>query len=679
MDRFSLNVKFSVALMLVGALLCIVVYLALGYVKSNRVDDLISIRSDELATTLGSGNANEEEIRSVARVLVQQDDLESIAFVSIPASSNIVAISGDGSVPRLPADTVAGTKLQAILDSGSFGPGSGDVEIRPILIGNPFEPQSIQRYIVVFDFNRTALAADLTYGGTRAIAMLIAAIGLLILVSHLVFNRVVITRLNRLSQLDAFSIRRLESNPSPGLIRDEISRLQQHLANLVIDSTEHSGSEDSNETFLPDTLPDVLLRMDTDLSVTESHFDLAEAPILTLRNLSDLLSADVVDYVAKTVEYLQQGDEESFEFSIGIKSYCGLLRAHESDFSLAITESQPEAQTVTNPAAEAADVLSELMTSLPVGIMETDSRGLLRYANRNLFGSEPPTALIGRSLAAILPANVSEFADRAIRDARKSRESQKFAVPADELTNRPAYLNHVVPISEEDELTFFILSVEVPNTLQESDSKSERVATLEEQLWKLELQVSDYEQQIAELSKAESDWENTTSKSDFALVETAAEFADPMNRLLSAAKSTRNGKGRQDTGSSTSDIWSAAVAVAEILDSKLGTNLIGTSLEREAPSESRFHLATLLDELAIIASSRESPHGSRISAFVQPSLPKWLYGSVDETRIAILHMISLAQLVSGRPALDSCRKPGDERRETGSGSIRSADSISNPQ
>jgi hypothetical protein len=113
----------------------------------------------------------------------------------------------------------------------------------------------------------------------------------------------------------------------------------------------------------------------------------------------------------------------------------------------------------------------------------------------------------------------------------------------------------------------------------------------------------------------------------------------------------RGRDGKADTRKFDTSVWDAVVAVAGVLDSQLGTTLTEDSTGHQTPTDERFHLATLLDEIAIEAIERDRSPGARISAFVQPSLPKLLYGNARDSRAAIFQMIEFAQLVSGRRPL----------------------------
>lgn len=657
MDRLSLKTKLIGSLTVIGLCVAVLAYIGLGIVIASRIETRITSRTDELVTVFGSASTAGGLSEGVASSLVQFQDVNSVAFVEIGNAESFTTFADDGSNSANTESTVAGADLQAFLDSGSAGSASsGNSELRAIVVGNPFQPGSTQQYLIALELDEDVIASDLTAGGLRAIALMIAGIAIVILIAYLLIDRLVTAPLGRLARagsLDTWSDPVSNGNRRS---RDEIVQAHERFASLISQGNDiRAGAEDGGY-YLPGTLPDVRLRLDSELNVIETFVD-ADADgngggsSLVVSHLSELLSTDVVEHVAETKEILEPGEQEAFEFSVGVKSYRGLLVAGDAGLTLEISESPAGVQAVSPPTVEVSQILAGLLEDLPVGVMDMDASGVLRYANYNVYGTKLEGDLVGKKLNDIVPSNVTGDAIQAVRDARHSLVRQTFIVPPDAARNRPGIRTHVVPVSENGELSLFVLALE-ETPASSSGADAGKVTALEEQLWGLELQVSEYESKIAELSKLQAVPDHAARSNDTDTSELAAEVESPMQQLMDALAAVAVSNELSGSSNGTDELQAAVLSVATVLDRQLGTGLVDHSQTRGTPKESRFHLATLLDEIAITASERDHGNGSRISAFVQPSLPKWLFGREHEARQAIFQMIEYAQLVSAdRPLI----------------------------
>lgn len=666
-NRLSLKAKLIGTLALVGIALAVSAYFVMATLTADRLDDRLASRSSDLATAMSATSSNDDQLLGVVASLARLDEVRSIAFVGAAGQSELVAVDGSGSIVTDPTRTKAGATLVNYVASGELpASGSDSPALRVVLLGNPFEPTSMQPYIAAIELDEEVVGADLISGMLQALSLLIAGVAVVLVAAHLLFGILVSRRLKPLAHLDESGVRHLASAQSARDVRDEVLLIRQSIGRLFANVGSATEPRNGVEYILPETLPDIWLRISDDLKVTDVQIGADDVSSngdssIVLDDLSDLLSADVVDHVVSTLDIIDEGEEETFEFSVGVKSYRALMRAEAGSFTLEISESPADVHAVQPPTLETAEILAGLLEHLPVGVLDTDAHGAIRYANRPLFGAESSDSLVGRSLPDVLPQGTSEAARRAIREARRSQEPQRFSLHADAKRGIDPATVHVVPITTDADLSFFVLSIDALEQSQESDG-AEKVRAMEQQLWELELKVSDYEERIAELSAVRVEPVEPQSVEIDRTAGISADVIDPMRDLLAAAVA-QSGQVRSSDPDPERDVLSAVLSVARVLDDQLGTNLIEASQEFVPPDETRFHLATMLDEIAIAASERNQAAGSRISVFVQPSLPKWLYGNERESQAAILQMIEFAQLVaSDRPLILAAMQDASEGR-----------------
>ncbi len=645
LNRLSLKAKLIGALALAGVCLAVLAYVAMGFVLSGQVEDRKAHMADELAQALEVASAESELTPSLAAGIVQLDDVKTIAFVEEQGDGQIVALASDGS-PALSAElTAAGSDLRLMLDAGDDAAATPNGSlIRSVSTGTSGGGVGGRSYLVAFDLDEAAMVADLRGQVYRSLATLIAGIIVTIAIAHLLMEFLVTRRVSALGEPAAATGGKAAPPPVSAGSRDEIARARERIDQLAAAESIWASQRSAETAYtLPDGLPGLWLDLNRDLQIIESRVDNGRTAPLNVGHLSDLLSSDIVEHVAETIGLLNPGDEDEFEFAVGIKSYRALIVGTQRGATLEIAESATGVHSIDAPSVEAAQILAALLEELPFGVMDADANGTLRYANLNAYNRSDKD-VVGRKLTEIVPSSVAGTAIQALRDARNTLQHQSFVIPPDTFRERPRIRTHVVPVEEGNDLSFFLLALEeTPD--HASKVESDKVAALEEQLWDLELQIAELEGQLAERPVNEHPAANQTT-------DLAEEVASPMQRLLDALVAFKESEELAASASGTGELQAAVLGVASVLDRKLGTELVDQSRALEPQPESRFHLATLLDELAIAAGEEERGPGSRISAFVQPSLPKWLYGHEQEARAAVLQMIHYAQLVaSDRPLI----------------------------
>ncbi|CAN5792833.1 hypothetical protein BH23CHL2_BH23CHL2_21370 [soil metagenome] len=657
-NRYSLRLRLVGALAVAGVLLSLAASQLLGTLYENRIDNRLDSRADELAILLAPTLTNEDQLRSMVENIALLSDVKSISVGSV-GESTVIASAGSG------PDGTGAESLTDVLNavlSGLTPELTMSTEIRPLQLGDSVDPESDDRYVVAVDLDRSVVAAHVQPSRDITLPILVGSLAILLVFAYVLIYWWVTRPLARLSRFDLTGLEHVGQAPSEGKTANEIARIEASILRLASALDDARNASADAGLILQDGLPDLRLRLDRDLKVLETEIDgqaEVEGAALTLEiaSLSELLSSDVVEYIADIVNTLDPGENEAFEFAVGVNVFRAQLEAVGDELVLRLSQGPSSSEEPGVSSVDLAELLAELLESMPVGVLDADVRGIIRYANRALFGAEHAQDLIGRPLGDILPPDVAEAGRRSLKDTRVRGEPQTFAVPADPAGSFAHSVNHVVVIDSDDEPSYIILSVDIPEPVDlavdiKTEESAAAVRKLEEELWSLEVKVSGYEEQISdltgklELAQKEVDGDSLAADS---LIEG---ISTPMTSVLQSIASIDASDLRKQHRESIDQIRTSIAALADTLDSNLGTSYFEMYRATDEGQDGRFHLATLLDEIAIEAGTRDRTKSGRISVLVQPSLPKWMYGDEIGCRAAIHRMIGFARLVSAdRPLI----------------------------
>ena len=657
-NRLPVKALIISALVVVGVVVSATGYFINRSIVNDQIDGRVSDRGNEVLTLL-SVSADEEQLQEIAGALVEGDDVRDVSYVVLDDGAGPEDIEGIS--PGTGSASESETALVRYLADGQRAPDSGQSTLlRELPLGDSASDEIDGAQVAIaISLDQETLSADLESGLRRSAAMLFAGVALVLLAAYVMLNFTISRPLRQLAGLDPGS---LADSPPPRSsvdLANEISKIWDLVADLAARSAQAHQDQQPADYAVPDSLPGVWLAIDRQLRVIEARFAVSdesgdEVVTLALDHISDLLSAAVVDHVAATVDIMSMGEEEEFEFSIGVKSYVAYLRAGSDDYVLEITEAPADVHAVQPPDSEAGELLDGLLASMPVGILETDENGAILFANSNPFGDSAPDDLVGRTIADLLPQRAAADVHRAYRDARFSVTTQTFTVRPEESVSRSGSTNHVVPLSVRGGLAFFYVSIPTEAVTKDEDAEA-KIAVLEESLWSHELTISQYEDRINELVLERDALANAGDEDDGQRIEASPEIVEPAVSLIQALQDAAELRPSADNPWANSEVIPAALAVATAIDMQMGTDyaraLAAPVVELEDQRHRRFHLATFLDEIAIEATETQSGTNSRLNVYVQPSLPKSLLGAERTTRAAILQMIEYARIVSGDRAL----------------------------
>ncbi|MEZ4569230.1 MAG: PAS domain-containing protein [Thermomicrobiales bacterium] len=569
----------------------------------------------------------------------------------LPSPTLIPVLSAPAPAPRprivqvsLPTRLAEMEKLLAA--DGSAGVTPEGIEVRPLLVGSPMDLAAVDRYIVVLDLDRSAIASDLNFrtqlrsGGARSLGF-----ASLLLAAYLAVSAWVTKPLLRLADLDAKALSSASDSTRDRVPANEVSRVRTRSPALSEARQSRNDPTQSRQRSSPDALPDVTLLLDESLAILATQLDDDGQSELGIEHLGDLLSGEIVDHVAATMRLLERGASDAFEFAVGSTIYRAMLEHRDDGFVLQIAEGDGDIVPDADPSVAAAAILSDLLTTLPVSVIETDSQGVIEYANRGIFGAPGPDEIIGRSIGDVLPIEYAEAGRQAMRQARKTSQPQTFVVPAAGAPDGLGWTNYVVANAVDDGISYFILSTELEAEPAVDDPEPVDTFALEEQIWSLELKVSEYEEEIAGLNAAVEEARSRVADTAVASTSLVDGISTPMTDVVRLTHAIGSGDVPKQVRGDVDALWTAVTSLAGALDGQLETSFGNALVKPETSEDERFHLATLLDEVAIEAGAKAPNVSSRISAFVQPSLPKWLFGNEHEARSAVLQMADFARLV----------------------------------
>jgi hypothetical protein len=648
-QRVRLRPKIFTPLLAFSVLLLVGMYIILDWQFERRVDGEMEARASEVASALGSpAGAGQSDDRSpVVEALSAVEEVAGVTLVDVRTARVLASTEGWKGLPvdEIPDPLVRAQILEALeTPDGSARSAGSEVIVLPVESSSSSREAAALAEVAAIALDRGVIAADLEYAQRQAAVHSVVAIAILVFAAYVLIWTFVLRPARRVtSELPRGQL-------VAGSVADELALLA--LAARQSARTEAPASRPPLEAG--SSLEDMQLLIDADLRILDSRVgssDDAESDTsLDVSSLGDLLSETVVAYMSALVRELDEGEEDWFEFNAGRHRYDVQVTAlGDREFLLELREiAETPHRAHDGSVTDPSEVLRKILAELPVVVVETDRRGVIRFANRPPFEMRAQN-FVGRQFIDIVPRDSARAAKDAMKAALEKRMPQSFVAERLDDDRLRRWVNDVAVIGSGESASIMIASAEIPLSARSLPVESES-SLQAEKLWEAELRVSDYESEVQQLRLRLAEAERLAGDREIAMLALREQIAAPLATLYGAVRLIQPGDVPASTRPAIQTLRSTLDALAVVFEAQLDLSFRDTPLASGIGAIERIHLPTWLDEVAIELGHTGRLPSSRIRAVVQPSLPQWMRGDVGALRASILQLVEIARIVaSDRP------------------------------